>query len=632
MSNLCRYNPVPPRVWSRVQNRCTYTDNNISNLVFLTVPLTIENNVTLSQATYEAELLQKGNILQYKGNSSRITKKQRYAQLAKGFGPNRTKVFATQSQTYTNPNTTGLARVNSVEIPFPNNIVGQPNNISGPFQYNVDNPFGCSGVSLQDGGNLVCGTYTDPCSGQIIKTANTSATICNPASASGVPGSTTLCWNKTVQTWFPRNRYTMSNSGTNWPQGYKGFVSAIKPAPPTISIYGITSGILQVLIMPNNNYYYQSFNFNIYIDGVPYDNILNISKDGLIYNIIYDPPTAKGNTISNSETTKQSLFNNNKKTDTTQTNGYTDERDTTINNILLPKLYETNQLMSSIQSTLVTILSSENNTQTELQPVPVITKYINNLNTKISRKFGLQSVDSSTKSLNEIYSKYTVHSSKFTILINSVIKTRNTTYESDQTNENIIHFDHANYYYDEGNCVDNCDGGVVEQLPCDYITYNKLVTSKEFTYVNEQMKYIINTKDKSSNYQINIDDFNNINVQLQNIKKMIDPHCYFYNMIDLYMNIWKTIYFSFTTKNNMSAIEFNSEKWRQDSIILNDVDLLKKYLSEIQNTLNFPNVSIETNLAKIKPQYIIYHNLYGLPEDFEYDAEKMSNILAELNV
>ena len=237
MSNSYNYNPRPPRVWSRVQNQCTYADasNNVYQSVY--IPLT-KQTVTLAQANYEDKLLQKGNILQYKGNSSQLTKKQKYSQLAKGFGPNRTKVFATQSETYTNPNTTGLLRVNSSILPFPNDLVGQPNNISGPFQYAVPNPDGCTGFSVQDGGNLVCGTYVNPCTGAILQTGATSSVICNPASASNVPGFSTLCWDTKVQTWFPRQRYVMTNSGNKWPEGYKGFVSAvtITPEAPVLTI------------------------------------------------------------------------------------------------------------------------------------------------------------------------------------------------------------------------------------------------------------------------------------------------------------------------------------------------------------------------------------------------------------
>ncbi len=288
MSNSYNYNPRPPRVWSRVQNQCTYADasNNVYQSVY--IPLT-KQTVTLAQANYEDKLLQKGNILQYKGNSSQLTKKQKYSQLAKGFGPNRTKVFATQSETYTNPNTTGLLRVNSSILPFPNDLVGQPNNISGPFQYAVPNPDGCTGLSIQDGGNLVCGTYANPCTGEIIQTGATSSVICNPASASNVPGSATLCWDTQVQTWFPRQRYVMTNSGNKWPQGYKGFVSAVTPSPPTISVNAFSPGLLQLLIIPNRNDCYPISSFNIYIDGIPFDNIqtlldvlLSLDTDELI--------------------------------------------------------------------------------------------------------------------------------------------------------------------------------------------------------------------------------------------------------------------------------------------------------------------------------------------------------------
>jgi len=223
------YNPIPPRVWSRVQNQCTYTDasgNSDINYNQVYIPLT-KQTVTQARANYEDKLIYKGNILQYKGNSSRLTKSQKYTQLAKGFGPNRKKVYATQSQTYTNPNTTGLYRSNTQTYTYPNSIVGAPNNPSGPFQYNVQNPNGCSGVSILDGGTLRCGTYANPCTNEIIIPFDASATICNPASASDVPGSSILCWNNKVQTWFPKPRYFMNNSTDKWPVNYKGLVSAI---------------------------------------------------------------------------------------------------------------------------------------------------------------------------------------------------------------------------------------------------------------------------------------------------------------------------------------------------------------------------------------------------------------------
>ena len=237
-------------------------------------------------------MLQKGNILQYKGNSSQLTKKQKYSQLAKGFGPNRTKVFATQSETYTNPNTTGLLRVNSTTLPFPNDIVGQPNNISGPFQYAVPNPNGCTGFSIQDGGNLVCGTFANPCTGEIIQTGATSSVICNPASASNVPGFSTLCWDTKVQTWFPRQRYVMTNSGNKWPQGYKGFVSAVTiiPSTPFLTVdVGCCDVVLNWDNLTNKCISFSSYNIyqnSTFVKSVPYP-LTSTTINNLIYNVPY---------------------------------------------------------------------------------------------------------------------------------------------------------------------------------------------------------------------------------------------------------------------------------------------------------------------------------------------------------
>lgn len=239
MSNSNNYNPNPPRVWSRVQNPCTFLMPG-SNYSQLFIPLTGQV-VSKSKADMETKMIYKGNILQYKGNSARLTKSQKYSQLARCGGPNRTKVFATQTETYTNPNTSGLLRVDFTTYPYPNQIVGAPNNISGPFSYNVQNPNGCSGNSVQDGGILVCGTFANPCSGEIYKQSTRSETICNESSASNVPGTTILCWNNKVQTWFPKPRYVMNNSTDKWPTNYKGFVSAVRPETIICSIQPLTS-------------------------------------------------------------------------------------------------------------------------------------------------------------------------------------------------------------------------------------------------------------------------------------------------------------------------------------------------------------------------------------------------------
>jgi len=54
----------------------------------------------------QLQMQKKGDVLQYNNNNFKLTKTQKYAQLVKGINSYRRKSFATQSETYTNPNFT----------------------------------------------------------------------------------------------------------------------------------------------------------------------------------------------------------------------------------------------------------------------------------------------------------------------------------------------------------------------------------------------------------------------------------------------------------------------------------------------------------------------------------------------
>jgi len=251
------YLPIPTKAWYRVQNQCTFENDISYNEVY----------VALTQANINEKNQYKGNVLQYKKNSSSLTKNQRYSQISKGLWSNRTKTFATQSQTYSNPNTTGLVRVNYVTIPATTNLVGYPNNVAGPFQYDVPNPFDCCGNSIQEGGNLVCGTYANPCTGVVTQTLTQSQ--CNPTYCSDVPGPViNLCWNPKNQTFFPKKRYVMNNSGNKWPQGYKVFQSAIKPVAPTLVEAVSDTNTVTLSWIYNNNVCIPVSSFNLYNNSV----------------------------------------------------------------------------------------------------------------------------------------------------------------------------------------------------------------------------------------------------------------------------------------------------------------------------------------------------------------------------
>ena len=246
------YNPQPTREWSRFENPCAYEDN----------PITIQNGIA-----YRLEVLKKGNVLQYKKNSSNITKQQRYAQIARGLWTNRTTTWATQTQTYTNPNTNSLRRSNftnfntvtldptSEPITCPAPVL--PPNYALPTNYGIASssgsvipptnntgntnpvlplvpppqvPIDPTPVIIPDGGTLICNVSENICTGEIY--GITESQFCYPTTDSDVPGPIiSLCYNDGLPTYYPRTRRNYSAGGNKWPQGEKFIFSANSIVP-----------------------------------------------------------------------------------------------------------------------------------------------------------------------------------------------------------------------------------------------------------------------------------------------------------------------------------------------------------------------------------------------------------------
>lgn len=199
------YIPVPPREWSRVQNQCSTS---------------VAAATSASASASAAAMLAKGNVLQYKKNSANLTKHQRYSKIATGSWTNRNTTWATQSYIYTNPNTTSLKRVGAINI-----LVNPINNTFVPTTLPITcngSGSGSSSYVIADGGTLLCNVQENACTGQIISAQPAAAATCNPTSDSDVPGPVQyLCWQSGTQTWYPKTRTTMNNSGDKWPIGSK---------------------------------------------------------------------------------------------------------------------------------------------------------------------------------------------------------------------------------------------------------------------------------------------------------------------------------------------------------------------------------------------------------------------------
>jgi len=297
------YLPQPPREWSRVQRSWSQVNENTNN-EFVNVPYT-NKSVPFSILSAELAMINKGNVLQYKSNSSNLTKNQRYSLIAKGQWTNRTKTWASQStRGYTNPNTQSLARVGATNVTLsgvetglpitcPSNIIQKnqmlPSVVPGTNNPIIPPPVPPSPTSgtdipivfipeiipiiIQDFGNLVCGTRENLCTGEIITSIKLDN--CHPTTDSNVPGPIQdLCWNDGNPTWYPRQQYVMTNSGDKWPVNAQ-LLSAVKPATPILSIIVETN--VAILLWTTNDSCLPITSYNVFKNNILLVNTVNTS-------------------------------------------------------------------------------------------------------------------------------------------------------------------------------------------------------------------------------------------------------------------------------------------------------------------------------------------------------------------
>ena len=196
------YNPQPPRAWVRLNSQCLYDVVNHQDNTIVESPLT-GKLIPFTLLAHEYQTILKGNILQYKKNAS-FTKNQLYSQKMTKKRQNIKTTWATQSQTYTNPNNKFLQRIHSKSTTISTKPTDGCALATPPF-------------SSQDGGRLIHRVSQNPCTGET--TTSPPCTYCNPTSASDVPGKVQiLCLNPKIPTWNPRTTLSMTNSGGNkWP-------------------------------------------------------------------------------------------------------------------------------------------------------------------------------------------------------------------------------------------------------------------------------------------------------------------------------------------------------------------------------------------------------------------------------
>ena len=391
------YNPEPTRAWSRVQNQCTY---NLDPPTAVYIPLT-RQTINLQDYQNDKKMLLKGNILQYKKNSSNLTKQQRYSQIAKGLWTNRTKSWASQSETSTNPNTSSLLRVNYETIPLMNTIT---------------DPFGCKIDFLKDGGTLVGNTVVNPCTGAVIQ--KTYVAQCNLSSASDVPGPVIpLCWDNRVQTWYPRANLTMNNSTDKWPVNYK----LLKSANDLVSGTEVSQDFLYGSSTENpKQNTLNDFNINNIYSTTASSTVININLFTSYYNefmknsVIIQINSYLKSFIANPTGIEMSVTQYNDlamglaSLKTGIPEGTALDNIISLFNSILCGLYESNNLNSSLQST-TTMINPYKADSLILRDVSLLQQYLDDLKNSMHNIFGTITVDSIVKAtIKEPFNTYNI--------------------------------------------------------------------------------------------------------------------------------------------------------------------------------------------------------------------------------
>lgn len=243
---LVNYTPssIPnPDIYGRRQPRCMMSS--------LTLPTTFE------ELKDNPEMQRKANVLQYRRNQTQLSKNMIYSKKINGKWTKISKTYATQGDTFTNPNTQSLLRTGGTLTSVGGNATSSntycvynpelfPSNQESPYindppyayshpPINTQVPPPVAGPILATayipppvppseeanyvapvGGVLACSQRVDTTcettvDGQTV-TGTTYKRACYPAYMSDVPGPAILCWDEATVSWNTPQTYTVTTT------------------------------------------------------------------------------------------------------------------------------------------------------------------------------------------------------------------------------------------------------------------------------------------------------------------------------------------------------------------------------------------------------------------------------------
>jgi hypothetical protein len=549
----------------------------------------------MAQANYDAQMVAKGNILQYKGNSANLTKSQKYAQLAKGFSSSRKNCYASQTETYTNPNVGNLRRVNSVTVPL-----DTPNP-------NCD----CSCNTFEDGGTLVCNEVVNPCTGEVI-TKTRANQLCYPSTASDVPGPMVpLCWYPYIQTWYPKQRLTMNTTTDKWPINAKDIGVAVKPPPPLLALLVMTINSVELSWALTTCEIFPITSFNIYVNNVLIENILNIgSFTTILTNINNDDQIFMTSVSSIYESPPSNIVS------------FT-------NPSSLPYVYKNTNTKTSSNSNSNNSNNSNSNNSNSNNKINTPTQENKISNNKDEEEEDDEEEDDDDDDIEYIIEEDIEHNDgDEDIEYNDV----------NEANENID-VNNKNYKLPQHTNKKKNKRIRINPMPNTLRHINSIMNDNTIARINN---YVINynklMSDPNATFTMDNETFNDLNIGLLRLNKKNDAteNLIARNLLT-YKNILKSMHQAFVKKQQYNDLTTASEGWKKDSEILKNTKLLREYLDKlvINNELSkapLMKIDVEMPFLMIKPEYLEYNRLYGVPVNGEYDQDLLFNIINNMGI
>lgn len=167
---------------------------------------------------------------------------------------------------------------------------------------------------------------------------------------------------------------------------------------------------------------------------------------------------------------------------------------------------------------------------------------------------------------------------------------------------------------------------LINNSNCDF---NIIMTDYSIDRINYYLNFLKNDQYEEVFSNLSTDETQKILFGLYKLKISVSE-C-FTNIINLYESMFLSIKYFYFLYGEYLNNQINFNKYKDDSEILNNITKLKEYLKKMQINLNEVTVvAIKSSKLTIKPEYLKYIELYGVPYKTIFDEVLLQDIIDKM--